>query len=282
MFINHMLQSSRGFDCSTLPPATLDPNASSLSTWLGGDTITNGTTVLPRDLTLANTYAANAARWNNPTGGVISQSTLNPYSCSITPQNSVQFTGINSTTKLYSNSHTGLQLAGGNFTIELWVRLGPTISGFAGQRLIDKLTNPGNEYSEFMLWGLDGKQTSSGYAGIQGFWFGASASASTAPFVGGSETSAANYWGTFLLNRWTFLSVTRSGNNWYMHQDGVLRKTLTASGTIFYKTTGGMYVGSWGAQGNATNGNIKDLKIYKGLAKYSTASYMPPRLQNLY
>lgn len=290
MQLDHQLYAGQSTNCASVSPSVIDPNFAQLATWLNGETITNQTTVLPRDLTLANTYSAHAARWNNPTGGILTQSSENPFPCAQATQYSIETTGLNNSTKLYSNSHTGLQLGSGNFTIEVWIKMKPTISGYAGQRIIEKGSNQGNEYYEFMLWGLDGKQTSSSYLGISGFCFFACSSASTAPFIGGSETVASNYWGKPKINKWSFLSITRNGNNWYMHQDGVLQQQFSKTQSI-YSSTRGLTIGYRAANVTGstdpankqvcTKMNVVDLKIYKGIAKYTNQFYTPPLVSNL-
>ncbi len=74
-----------------------------------------------------------------------------------------------------------------------------------------------------------------------------------------------------------------------MHQDGILQKTFTSSGTI-YNSTRALTVGyrpqnvtGTIVPANKTNplyGAVKDFKIYKGVAKYSSASYFPPNAPN--
>jgi hypothetical protein len=77
-------------------------------------------------------------------------------------------------------------------------------------------------------------------------------------------------------NAWHHVAATKSGTTWRLFLDGNLEATGTASGT--YTATGQPII--VGASGSAYyfNGNIYDLRITKGVARY-TANFTPPALQ---
>lgn len=282
MFPNQQQFAAKQLKCSDYLPAVADPNAANLVTWLNGATITNGTTPLPRDLTLANTYAAHSARWifGSNTLSAVSNS---PYPCFGGTSLSVPITG---TSVLYSNTISSLSFGAGNFTIECWVR--PDNTSTAIFRVIDKggIGGASGAWPEYYILGSDG--TTPSFPG-KGFYFGASTTPT--PATGGDINpnlqDPTTWFGTFTWSKWTFISVTRNGNNWYMHQDGQLCKSFTQAGTL-YTSTRGLAVGSgftntWPSTvlRNRMSGYVRDLKIYNGIAKYGAGSYQRPVVPNV-
>lgn len=80
--------------------------------------------------------------------------------------------------------------------------------------------------------------------------------------------------GVIAYNAWNHIACCRSGDNIYLFVNGVVVKTATFSGSIFASTL----VGSVGASTNAANayfGYIDDLRVTKGIARY-TANFTPP------
>lgn len=83
----------------------------------------------------------------------------------------------------------------------------------------------------------------------------------------------AQSFGTTVVNKWTHLLVTRSGNNWRTFQDGVLRGYSNAAGTVA-DSSGSIYVGANGTTGYASTAYISNLRIIKGSipTDYQTSS----------
>ena len=78
-------------------------------------------------------------------------------------------------------------------------------------------------------------------------------------------------------NQWTHIAVTRSGNTWRLFIDGVLNQTTTNASSI----SAGSALFLIGTYQNKVSsdytytGYIQDLRIYKGVAKY-TSNFNPP------
>jgi len=100
----------------------------------------------------------------------------------------------------------------------------------------------------------------------------------------GSETGSTGRIGTIPLNAWSHLAVTRSGNVYRGFVNGVQGYTQTLALTPYNTLTRGLAVGSnytttWGT-GTPTstiNGYLDDLRITKGIARY-TANFTPPQV----
>ena len=79
------------------------------------------------------------------------------------------------------------------------------------------------------------------------------------------------------LNTWTHFATTRSGNSWYLFYNGVLEDTATSS-VGFRTSTAPLYVGcrlTSNSPSDFFNGYIDDLRITKGVARY-TSNFTPP------
>lgn len=77
------------------------------------------------------------------------------------------------------------------------------------------------------------------------------------------------------LDTWYHVAICRSGSNWYGFVDGALDQSFTSSATIS-DGGGGYFVGHW-HEGNTRylNGNIEELRITKGVARYTAAFPAP-------
>lgn len=274
MFPNQMVMASKAPPC--VQP-TIDPNFSSLSFWMNGQTITNGTTPLPRDYTLPNVYSNHSARYINASSPAsLTTQTLTPYrniACveDVAVQQSMNFNYAATQSRLYTNYFAGLALGNGNFTLEGWYYFAPGADTPA--RLLEYAGGANIAYSSWLLW-ADKRY---------GFNFSTTSAAGT-PFIIGGTGAPADYWGgAITANKWYFVSVTRNGSSWWMHVNGVLQRTFTSSHTMFTDTAKGLAIGqmistTWpsGATASYFRGNYKDVKLYKGLAKYSAANYVVP------
>lgn len=280
MWCNNQIIASHGIVCDQEYPVVADPNAGSLVYWMTGQTVTNGSVILPRDGTLANTYAAHVGRYQ--TVGTFNQITATPYPCAGPggTERTIDFIGTDTTNNLGIANTTALQLGGSNFTIECWLKFRSFPSSWAAIAV----KGGGNNiaYVEWMF-NANTSPTLSGFFGFTAY----SSNTASGYFIG--QTNDA-YWGYPVLNAWTFVSVTRSGNNWYMHQDGALQRTFVTAGTIYSSTRAltigyraSNVTGSTSPANKAVwmDGSLSDFKIYKGLAKYSSADYIPPKAPTL-
>lgn len=143
-------------------------------------------------------------------------------------------------------NNTALQLSG-DFTIELWVYLTATTG--QNQVLLSK-------------W-----STSQGYL----IYYDNVTQKITFQNTAVSLASS----GTFSLNAWKHVAVTRSGNNYTLYVDGSVAGTSTNSTTI---TDAGVAVNigrNIDGPGNYTTGYISNLRIVKGVVVY-TGAFIPP------
>ena len=85
--------------------------------------------------------------------------------------------------------------------------------------------------------------------------------------------------GTVSLNTWTHIAVTRNGNNWRLFINGTQDGSTTSSSTATVNTSCLLYVGTGSyAPGNTARsitGNVDDLRITKGAARY-IGNFTPP------
>jgi hypothetical protein len=141
----------------------------------------------------------------------------------------------------------------GDFTLECWVRP----AAFANN--VDLITKRSAfTYGPFSLYlQTDGRMRllSSGDGANWGVDITAAAGALTA-------------------NTWAHVAATRSGNVWTVWVNGVSQATTTVSHTVMTNATA-VSVGAQANGANPFNGHIDDVRITKGVARY-TASFTPP------
>lgn len=77
-------------------------------------------------------------------------------------------------------------------------------------------------------------------------------------------------WGTNTTGVWQHLAVVRSGNTLYMFQDGVLLNTLSFSSYIPDLGSSVVSVGGFGSGANSYDGYMDELRITKGVARYTS------------
>ena len=156
-------------------------------------------------------------------------------------------------------AHSGLDFGTGDFTVECWVyseatsALYPSFlssvtgwsSGASGHRYDN--SGQGNKFS-FHLNPSD-------------------------PFL--STTN------TFSHDTWYHYALTRSGNTWRMFINGA-QEASTTSSSSYNMGLGGLRVGqaSWDGANGYFKGNVDDIRLTKGLARY-TSSFTPPSSAHL-
>lgn len=77
------------------------------------------------------------------------------------------------------------------------------------------------------------------------------------------------------LNSWHHVAATRSGDIFYLLADGALLSTGGATGSLDYVNTATLAFGAYPAGGNYLNGNLDDVRITKGVARYTGAYTVP-------
>jgi hypothetical protein len=90
-------------------------------------------------------------------------------------------------------------------------------------------------------------------------------------FYGGPRTYV--YIGDLAFDTWHFVAVTRSGSTLKTFIDGDQTSSVTVSDDL--TVTADLRIGSAGTTSNYFKGNLDDLRITKGVARY-TASFTPP------
>ena len=157
---------------------------------------------------------------------------------------------------------TSLNLASGDFTIEAWVYI---TSLSTTRTLIQKDQSYGATFASYAIqFGSTG---------------GVTCSVGTGASAGYSQT-VSTATGLITTSTWKHVAFTRSGTTLRIFIDGALEQTATQTGT---PTDGGkaMLVGRYPAGGGTADmwfaGYIDDLRITKGVARYTAAFTAPSR-----
>jgi hypothetical protein len=159
-----------------------------------------------------------------------------------------------------------LELGTGNFTIELWFYIAANSTPNAvGSRFAQLIGNVSNASFNGIELNISGNSTTTGI----GFEF--------INTVGGTQYKV-SYTGSVSQSTWHHVAVVRSGTTTLIYFNG----TSVASGTLGNQTIslvnpiwiGGLNVGGYN---HYLNGYIDDLRITKGVARYTT-NFTPPTL----
>jgi len=147
-------------------------------------------------------------------------------------------------------------LGAGDFTVELWHFLVSRLNSFPC--LI-------SNYSSFA-------------AGSFGLFAGHISSTTTKYqlALNGSGFPSINSTANISYNQWVHLAVVRSGSTITLYVDGISSGSTTNTATLS-GTSGSLWVGTAGdgVASGAINGYIDDLRITKGVARY-TSNFTPP------
>ena len=174
---------------------------------------------------------------------------------------SMAFVGNGGMSAEYDSS---LDLAGGNFTIEAWVRFGALLETSAGVTLVSRYTTTARSY---LLWVY--RAAAGGYF----LFFDWTTDNSTRRFAAApiSTPNTTNFY---------HYAVVRSGEQILLFENGqqlsLITTPSTPLGTFFNQPTP-LEVGTANAVfgSSAFNGYIDDLRITKGVARY-TKNFLPP------
>lgn len=152
---------------------------------------------------------------------------------------------------------TDFDFSASNFTIELWIYPAGQQPDVYGGYLVAK-RGGGSAYVPYAVAVLQNR---------------------TVTFFGSQNGST---WGLNIAttaivpdNAWTHVAAVRNGSSYKIYLNGVESATTTLAGNLMTNTDS-VLVGQWGASSRYFNGYLSDLRITKGIARY-TANFTPPR-----
>jgi len=140
----------------------------------------------------------------------------------------------------------------GDFTIEFWIN-NDTITVDTQHPSPITMPTDGNAISQIYT------QSTNDYYGL---------------YKGGDIVTTGN--NSALTNVWQHVAFTRSGSTCYAFLDGVLKNTATSTAT-FGGTSGTYRIGSYNGSGGDIDAYMQDLRIYNGIAKYTSNFVVPSR-----
>jgi hypothetical protein len=149
--------------------------------------------------------------------------------------------------------NTGFEFGTGDFTIECWVRLSSTgidqtIVGYGAS----------NALPASIAWGFEY------YSGaFRGYFY-----SSTTQYVSTSAASVS-------ANIWYHLAFVRRAGSIVFYVDGIPNTALSAAASINAPASSLLVIGAYYTSLRFLNGYIDDLRITKGVARY-TAAFTPP------
>ena len=153
-------------------------------------------------------------------------------------------------------------LNSGDFTVEFWIRL----DTLGDSRII---TN----YNGSNGWGVAMWSGGGGTNYFDGYWYNGSWQ-----YIQYNHGSASHT--TPSVDTWYHLAFVRNGNNWSLYLNGTAENTRTVSGSITSSSLGNLQVGRRQDGVQYVDGYIDDLRITKGLARY-TSNFTPPTTAHL-
>ena len=163
---------------------------------------------------------------------------------------SAYFDGTNNSYAAIQNS-IEFDLASQEFTIDVWMYF--IESGSAGSAVFGRWGTGPSTNTDFLLAILGGKLV----------------------FLAGWTGVELNAPGALPVGAWVHVAVTRSGNVWTLWQDGVAVATKTSALVIPYSPLQSLRLSRWDDQASFFKGYIDDLRVTKGVARY-TANFTPP------
>ena len=153
-----------------------------------------------------------------------------------------------------SADHADWALGAGDWTIECWVRPAST----AAQCVILHKRASSAVYGPFGIY-MDAGGKAGFLISVDGSTWGVNILTGTGIFVAGT---------------WAHVAFCRSGNNYYAFVNGTSAGTASLAGALFANTAP-LCIGANGDASVSFNGNIDDVRITKGAARY-TAAFTPP------
>ena len=156
-------------------------------------------------------------------------------------------------------------LNSGDFTVEFWIRFDTVGSG--EQRIITNYN--GNNGWGVALWSGGG-----GTDYFDGYWYDGSWRYMQYNIGGSSRYTTPS------INTWYHVAFVRNGNDWGLYLNGTAESTRTVSGSIISSSLGSLEVGRQHSGTYFVDGYMDDLRITKGLARY-TSNFTPPTSAHL-
>lgn len=224
------------------PPAELpnssggDTNFDKVSLLLHGDGA-NGSTAVTDSSPQPNTVTANGAAQIRTAQSKFGGSSL--------------FLGATNASYASIQNAAAFDLASQDFTIEGWLYLVAT--GTAGGSLIGRWGVGPSTNTDFILALVGGKLI----------------------FNVGLGGVALNDPASFPTNAWTHVAATRNGNVWTMWKGGVSVASQTLALAVPYSAAQAIRLGVWDDPNSSIDGYMDDVRVTKGLARY-TAAFTPP------
>jgi len=159
-------------------------------------------------------------------------------------------------------AHSSLDFGTGDFTVECWVYAETTSAFYPG--FLGSVTGWSSGASSHRY---------DNYGQANKFSLHLNGASPQDPFLTTSST--------FSHDTWYHYAVTRSGNTWRMFINGALEVSGTNSGS-YNIGLGGMRVGqsSWDGAHGYFKGNVDDIRLTKGIARY-TSAFTPPTTAHL-
>ena len=154
-------------------------------------------------------------------------------------------------------------LDSGDFTIEFWIRL----DALGDQRIITNCN--GNNGWGVAMWSGGG-----GTNYFDTFWYNGSWQYIQYNIGGSSQYTTPS------VDTWYHLAFVRNGNVWGLYLNGTAENTRTVSGSITSSSLGALELGRRHDAVQYVDGYIDDLRITKGLARY-TSNFTPPTTAHL-
>jgi len=162
---------------------------------------------------------------------------------------SMYFDGTGDSLTIGNNQ--GLHIGSGDFTIEMWLRAA-AVDTSANQTLMLRRS----------------------VVGARGLVININTSSKLGFVAGDSSTGAweisFNSTSDLSANTWHHIAIVRSGNNFYLYLDGTREATASSSATIADDTSD-LIIGTNEAGTGDFSGYISDLRITKGLARYTAS-----------
>lgn len=157
-------------------------------------------------------------------------------------------------------AHADLDFGSGDFTWEAWLYRDAVNSGSYGDALWCSSAGP---------VGFAVSISPTGHIGIS------ASSTGTWDLYKGCDPGDPVGSAALALDTWYHIAVTRSGDTWRGFVNGVLDQSFTKAGAIS-AAPGGYNIGRWhDAVNRCVNGYLDDIRITKGIARY-TADFTPP------
>ena len=154
-------------------------------------------------------------------------------------------------------------LDSGDFTVEFWIRL----DALGDQRII-------SNYNGSNGWGVAMWSGGGGTNYFDAFWYSGSWKYIQYGVGGSSQYTTPS------VDTWYHLAFVRNGNDWSLYLNGTAENTRTVSGSITSSSLGHLLLGHLQGGAQYVDGYIDDLRITKGLARY-TSNFTPPTTAHL-